>query len=91
MTFIPIFSHYLARGEEDEGWRVFSIILIGFGSLLLLFSLTAFWLAPQIISIVAPGRTDPLFQAQATLMTRIIMPAQLFFFAGGLLDRKSVV
>jgi putative peptidoglycan lipid II flippase len=85
VTFIPIFSRYLVRNEEAEGWRVFSIVLIGFGTLLLVFSAVAFWAAPRIIALVAPGRTDPLFQAEAVRMARIIIPAQLFFFAGGLL------
>ncbi len=85
VTFIPIFARYLEGGDEAQGWRVFSIILVGFGAFLLLLTAAAFWLAPQIVALAAPGRTDPAFQAQAVRMTRIILPAQLFFFAGGLL------
>ena len=84
VTFIPIFSHYLACNEEEKGWRVFSIILVGFGGLLLIFTAAAFLFTPQIVGLVAPGRPDALFQAHAVRMTRIILPAQFFFFAGGL-------
>mgnify|MGYP000361469093 CR=1 FL=1 len=40
---------------------------------------------PELIVLLAPGRTDPAFLAMAVQMTRIILPAQFFFFAGGLL------
>ncbi|MBW2409764.1 MAG: murein biosynthesis integral membrane protein MurJ, partial [Deltaproteobacteria bacterium] len=32
ITFIPIFSRYLIADQEEQGWRVFSIILSGFGA-----------------------------------------------------------
>ena len=35
ITFIPIFNKYLVNKRETEGWRVFSLILCSFGSLLL--------------------------------------------------------
>ncbi|PIP37545.1 MAG: lipid II flippase MurJ, partial [Desulfobacterales bacterium CG23_combo_of_CG06-09_8_20_14_all_51_8] len=35
VTFIPIFSKYLADDREADGWCVFSLILTGFGTLLL--------------------------------------------------------
>jgi putative peptidoglycan lipid II flippase len=85
VTFIPIFTKYLAQDREEEGWRIFSLIFIGFGSLLLLFILAAFFFAPDIIELVARGRSDPAFKVVAVRMTRIIIPAQFFFFCGGLL------
>ncbi len=84
VTFIPIFSHYLAQNKEDEGWRVFSVILTCFGSLLLLFIIVSFIFAPELIDLVARGRDDPEFKASALRMSRIIIPAQFFFFSGGL-------
>ncbi len=84
VTFIPIFSGYLARGEEEKGWEVFSLVLNCFGTLLILFILAASFLAPLLIRILAPGFDDPVLIAKAVRMTRIILPAQFFFFAGGL-------
>ena len=84
VTFIPIFSGYLARNEADRGWEIFSIILTVFGGLLLLLTAVAFWLTPQLVALLAPGLTDPARFDAAVRMTRIIMPAQVFFFAGGL-------
>ena len=85
VTFIPIFSGYLAEKRDDEGWHVFSLILTVFGAFLLVLVLVAEIFAPSLIGLLAPGRTDPVFLAMAVRMTRIILPAQVFFFAGGLL------
>ena len=84
ITFIPIFSRYLADDNEAEGWRVFNIILTGLGSLLLVLIAMAVYLAPALVTVFAPGLNDPVLKVQAVRMTRIILPAQFFFFASGL-------
>ena len=84
ITFIPIFSRYLSEGDEPQGWRVFSIILTNFGILLVFFICITEGFAADIISVLAPGYDDPQLKATVTLMTRIILPAQIFFFASGL-------
>lgn len=84
ITFIPIFSRYLVNDQEEQGWRVFSIILSGFGTLLVLFIIISEALAPQLIALIAHGRPASDFRQQALTMTRIVIPAQFFFFAGGL-------
>jgi putative peptidoglycan lipid II flippase len=85
VTFIPIFSHYLVQNKEEEGWRVFSLILTGFGSVLLLLILIACVFARGFVEIFAPGLDDPILIERAVRMTRIIIPAQFFFFSGGML------
>ena len=84
ITFIPIFSRYLAAGREEQGWRVFSVILTGFGTLLLIFIIISEVFAPELVALIARGRPDPGFREQVLTMTRIVIPAQFFFFAGGL-------
>lgn len=85
ITFIPIFTKYLAQDKEAEGWRIFSIVFSVFGAVLALLVALAWLLAPELIALIAPGLTDPAIIGKAVRMTRIIMPAQLFFFAGSLL------
>ncbi len=85
ITFIPIFAHYLSSGKKEEGYRIFSIILNSFGSLLLIFILITMVWADSLVHIFAPGIQDPVTFALAVRMTRIIIPAQFFFFCGGLL------
>lgn len=84
LTFIPLFSRYLAEDREAEGWRVFSIIHNGFGGLLILLIGIAEVFTPQLLRLAAPGLTDQAVSEQAVTMTRIILPAQFFFFSGGL-------
>ncbi len=85
VTFIPIFSGYLAAGKEDDGWRTFSNISTVFGTLLMVLIVTGMLAAPILVPLLAPGRQDPQFIALAVKMTRITLPAQFFFFAGGML------
>jgi putative peptidoglycan lipid II flippase len=85
VTFIPIFARYLAKDDEAGGFRIFSLIMTVFGVFLTLLILAAMMFTPQLVAILSPGRSDPVFQAHAVRMTRIILPAQFFFFAGGLL------
>lgn len=85
VTFIPIFSRYLADGQEDGGWHTFSNIFTVFGAVLLALIVTGMILAPTVVPLLAAGRQDPQFIALAVKMTRITLPAQFFFFAGGML------
>ncbi|MFH2057883.1 MAG: murein biosynthesis integral membrane protein MurJ [Pseudomonadota bacterium] len=85
ITFIPIFTHYLINRQDQEGYRVFSIIMNTFGLVLLGFILVGMIWAPQIVGFFAPGIHNPATFDLAVKMTRIIIPAQFFFFIGGLL------
>lgn len=84
VTFIPIFAAYLAGNEEEKGWEIFSLVFTTFGLLLVAGTIACLWLAPELVSLFAPGIDDPALFRLAVKMTRIIIPAQLFFFSGGL-------
>ena len=84
VTFIPIFARYLAQKDDAGGWRIFWTILSLGGSLLIILIATALLAAPWVIPLLAPGRDDPHFLAMAVRMTRIVLPAQFFFFVGSL-------
>ncbi len=84
ITFIPIFNKYLIKDMETEGWRIFSLILSSFGSLLLLLITVACVFTDHLVTLIAPGINDPAIKALTIRMTRIVLPAQFFFFTGGL-------
>lgn len=84
ITFIPIFAGYLANNREAEGWKVFSVIMTFFGGALAILIFWAWIFAPPLLSLAAPGFRDSPFFPQAVQMVRIILPAQFFFFCGGL-------
>jgi putative peptidoglycan lipid II flippase len=85
VTFIPLFTRRRIEAGEPEAWRLFSLVLSVLGSFALLGVAAAMVFAPALVSLAAPGLTDPQVLAAAVRMTRIILPAQLCFFAGGLL------
>ena len=84
ITFIPIFNKYLVSDREPEGWRIFSLILSSFGILLIALITTACVFADHLVTLFAPGIQDPAIKALTIRMTRIVLPAQFFFFTGGL-------
>src|SRR5277367_5306038 len=55
VTFIPVFAKYLAQDEEDEGWRVFSIVVGTMGLLLVAFVIACEIFAPHLVVLIAPG------------------------------------
>jgi putative peptidoglycan lipid II flippase len=83
ITFIPIFSGYLVRKENEEGWRVFSLILTCFGTLLLILIAVAMVFTPELMALA--GFRSQQLNDSVIRMTRIILPAQFFFFVGGIL------
>jgi len=84
ITFIPIFSRYLAEGREQEGFRSFSTIATIMGIAMVFFIVLGEFLAGRVIPLVAPG-FSPGQTAVAARLTRIVLPAQIFFYLGGLL------
>ncbi|MFU8769763.1 MAG: lipid II flippase MurJ, partial [Desulfotignum sp.] len=84
ITFIPIFARYISQGKDAEGFAVFSLVFNGFGLILAAGIACAMIWAPFFVGILAPGIQDPATFDMAVRMTRIVLPAQFFFFAGGL-------
>lgn len=91
ITFIPLFSSYVTRGKEEEGWELFSTIATVIGVVLILVTLFAGVCAPAIIPKLFPGFTDPEQLELTVLMTRIVLPAQLAFYIGGLVQATLFV
>lgn len=84
VTFIPIFTRHLAAYRETDAWQAFSVIISCFGLIMLILICLMFVLARPLVALIAPGLNDPLVLDQAVSMTRIIIPAQFFFFVGGM-------
>ena len=83
ISFITIFSPFLVAQREEEGYRVFSIVAT-FLTLLLCLGIVGgeVW-APQLLRWYVPA-FSPAEMASCVRMTRILLPAQLFFGLGGL-------
>jgi putative peptidoglycan lipid II flippase len=89
ITFVTILDRYRAANDEAEGERALSIILntmvIVLGAAILLAEI----FTPYYIRIYFnPASPEGIL---CTRITRILLPAQLFFFAGGVLASVLLV
>jgi putative peptidoglycan lipid II flippase len=84
VTFVPVFLEYFMSRREEDAWRVFSTVLITMSALLLALLVIAEIHAPVLTMLLAPG-FSPERQELVTRLTRIMLPAQAFFFVGGIM------
>jgi len=85
ITFIPVFTKYVAEGNEDEGWSVFSTVITTMTLLLLVLVVAGEVCAHGLLRVIAPG-FHPAEKARAIFLTRLMMPAQIFFYLGSILS-----
>lgn len=84
ITFISILTRYRETGREAEGERAMSIILTIMTLVLGFAIVVAEFVAPSYVRLLLQGfEKDPLRAALCVHLTRILLPAQLFFLAGG--------
>src|SRR5437867_5447305 len=77
-AFIPVFTGYLAREREEEGWRVASSVLNAVVLLLVAFSAVMWLLAPILVPIVvAPGFSGDQLALTVDL-TRLMLLSPIF-------------
>ena len=90
ITFVTILTRYHETGRDKEGERSLSVILttmyLVLGGALLLAEL----LAPLFVRLQFNG-FDAEKAALCVKLTRILLPAQLFFFAGGVFGAVLLV
>ncbi len=83
ITLIPILTRRFAAGDEEDAWRAFwaitRVLLIGSAVLLV----AALPFISPVLRTLEPGFTDAQI-ATATRLTRIVLPAQVFFILGQL-------
>lgn len=87
-AFIPEFTKRFETGKQKEAWQVYSIIFCFMGMVLTL-AVVLFWIfAKPLVSVLAvPGfvTQHPELVPLTMVLTRIILPCQIFFFIGGLM------
>lgn len=83
-AFIPVFTEMLARGHEDRAWKLFSTVASVMFVIVAAFVVGGFILARPLVGLLAYGLKPELLD-QVVPLTRIVLPAQLCFFLGGLM------
>lgn len=83
-AFIPVFNKYMTNGQEEDAWKTFSVV--GCVALLVssIFIVIGEIFAVPLSRLISPGFI-PAQVEQVAYLTRIILPAQAFFFMGGLM------
>jgi len=89
ISFITILSRYREQGRDEDGEVALSVILNTMALVLTTALLLAEFLVPLYIRLYSKG--DPAQDALAVHMTRILLPGQFFFFAGGVLASVALV
>lgn len=83
-AFIPVFTKYMTNGDEDSAWKTFSVVACAVVIVTMIFVGVGEIYAIPFARLVSPG-FKPLQIQHVAYLTRIILPAQLFFLLGGLM------
>jgi putative peptidoglycan lipid II flippase len=83
IAFIPIYTRVHGSEGEAAAARLFAVVLGTVGGIAVLATGVLWWWSDALIALQFP-RFDPDTQALATRLTRIVLPAQICFVAGGI-------
>ena len=85
IAFVPLYTKYLARDDRAAADHLLSTVLGTLTALAAIATALLWWFAEPLIALQFP-RFDPATQAMTTHLTRIVLPAQVFFIAGGIVN-----
>jgi len=83
IAFIPLYNRVRQREGEAAGDALLSTVLGTLGVVVVVLTLVLWIAAPQIVAMFFP-RFSAETQALTVQLTRIVLPAQIFFVTGGL-------
>jgi putative peptidoglycan lipid II flippase len=85
ITFVSIYTRFLAANREDEAQKTFSIIITVMTAVLGIGVILTEIFTPQIERHLFSGFT-PVQLDLCVHLTRILLPAQIFFYVGGVVS-----
>jgi len=85
ITFISIFTRYSAEGREEEAQKAFNVVVTVMTAVLLGGIVLGEVFTPQITRLIFP-KFAPAQLEECVRLTRILLPAQLFFYVGGVVS-----
>jgi len=83
-AFIPVFTELLAKNDEDGAWRLFSTVASVMFLIISAFILAGLIFTKPLVRLLVYGFSPEMVERVIPL-TRIVLPAQLCFFLGGLM------
>ncbi|MGA7565145.1 MAG: murein biosynthesis integral membrane protein MurJ [Terriglobales bacterium] len=85
ITFISIYTRFLAEDREADAQKTFSIIITVMTTVLVAGTILAEIFTPQFVGWMFGGFTSQQTQLCVHL-TRILLPSQIFFYVGGVVS-----
>ena len=85
ITFISIYTRFLAEKREQDAQKTFSIIITVMTTVLIAGTIVAEIFTPQFAAWMFHGFTPQQIELCVHL-TRILLPAQIFFYVGGVVS-----
>jgi len=85
ITFISIYTRFLAEKREAEAERTYSIIITVMTTVLIIGTIVAELFTPQFAKWMFKGFSPEQLDLCVHL-TRILLPAQIFFYVGGVVS-----
>jgi putative peptidoglycan lipid II flippase len=85
ITFVSIYTRFLAADKEEEAQKTFSVIITVMTAVLGVGVLLAEFFTPEISLHLFP-RFTPAQLELCVRLTRILLPAQIFFYVGGVVS-----
>jgi putative peptidoglycan lipid II flippase len=85
ITFVSIYTRFLAEKREEDARKTFSAVITIMTAVLALGIVLAEIFAPQLNHLMFSKFTPEQF-ALCVHLTRILLPAQLFFYVGGVVS-----
>lgn len=82
-AFIPMFTGYLARDDEEEAWRLASATINLLLFIITSLAIVAALLAPQVVALIAPG-FPPDQRALAAELMRLMLISPVVFGVSGI-------
>jgi putative peptidoglycan lipid II flippase len=91
ITFISIYTRFLAEKREADAQKTFSIIITVMTAVMIVGTIATEIFAPQFVRwFVGPGSSGKGFSPDkielCVHLTRILLPAQIFFYVGGVVS-----
>jgi putative peptidoglycan lipid II flippase len=85
IAFIPFYTRALARGGEQEAERLLSVVLGTLSAVAVAATAALWWGTDLLVARLYPA-FPPEVRALTAELTRIVLPAQIFFIVGGVIN-----
>lgn len=85
IAFLPLYTRHLAARDEAAADHLLATVLGTLTTVAAVATAVLWWFAEPLIALQFP-RFDAPTQAMTVHLTRIVLPAQVFFIAGGIIN-----